>query len=804
MPSLINKDRSGRRGFWIRTLADPVLLYTVLVMMSLMFHYRNRTTTAETYSKFVETIRDLRSSFVYGIVTYVAGWLLFRLYDFMQEHKVIGTIGFIAVSAAVLMGADAAIYRGYATYPIDWMVWMLTPQESMTYNGYYALSVFLLFFMFMATVIYYFTRVRYRILMNFLIFIIPFAIYGKEYEKMPIGFIILLAVGYMLLMVTFRQLSDSEKVTVVEKPETWKAVAVYTVIFALVSTLLPKPEIEADRTYIESLINAEAFTDRLDALLNAFRDSSDGTQFRGRGGNAPVYYSDSTLPLDIKIDTYSTYNFGDDGWYVGDSDDHYAVCEELPVNINHNGDTPNALFLAAGLDSSFAAKYGLEEYAGRILDMPEERKINFYAVRSAAKAPVPEGAHTLDSTSFGSELCNMRSGVVMTDLNTSFRSGEKFTFTFRPEGFFEKQENCEIVDMLGSREDYADMIKDAYAILFDEYKNFSGDKAGEYYERLNDACCDLNFTSKYMDDIMTDLLDYGNSERIRQLAEEVTAGDRTDYEKAKTLEYYFINNDYRYDLNYIPPAGDNIEDFLFDKKVGVCREYATGMVLMARSLGIPARYCEGFRMQEEADPKSVGARYMYNQTGIDVNYTAQRNNGHYGFLVTDNDRHGFPELYIKGYGWKVFEPTMTAGSQNTDQKGRTTSGLSRMGLFILAAAVLALLLMIAWPVLSHKLFMFINRRRQPAEQVKACMHRICKIYGAGSEYTSQEAAALAAQLSGADVSGVAALFDKAAYGDAELDSKDAERAATEYVKAYEALRDAKRAARKERRRKRAV
>ena len=72
-------------------------------------------------------------------------------------------------------------------------------------------AFYLLFVLFMGSVIYYFTRVRYRIFMNFLIFIIPFSIYGKEYEKMPTLFIILLAVGYILLMVYYRQLHGYRK-----------------------------------------------------------------------------------------------------------------------------------------------------------------------------------------------------------------------------------------------------------------------------------------------------------------------------------------------------------------------------------------------------------------------------------------------------------------------------------------------------------------------------------------------------------------------------------------------------------------
>jgi len=802
MPSTITNDRSGRKGFWLRTLADPVLLYTVLVMMSLMFHYRDRSTTAEQLSKFAEDMRELRSSFVYGAVTYVAGWLLFRLYDFMQKHKVIGTVGLIAVSAAVLWGVDWCIWKGYEKYPLDWTVWMLSPQDTMSFNKYYAFSVFLLFFMFMATVIYYFTRVRYRILMNFLIFIIPFAIYGKEYEKMPIGYIILLAVGYMLLMVTFRQLSDNDRCVVVGKSETWKAVAVYTVIFALVSTLIPKPEVEAERSYIESLINAEAFTDRLDAMLNVFRDKADGSQFRGKIGNATVYYSDALEPLDLKTDTFSTYDFATDGWSRSDLDTYYSDSDSIPIKIAHNGGTANAVLLAAEIDQDFAERYDLEDYAGRILDMPEERTATFYTIRDDAfAAPVPEGADALLDTNHNNQLGKMRSGVLIALEGDSVNRAERFRYSYMPEGFFENEENARIVDMLGSREDYDQMIKDAYSIVYGEYKDYHGSD-DEYSDRLYEASCALNFSSKYIDDVETVLLDYGNNEQIRQLAEEITAGDATDYEKARTLEYYFLNNGYRYDLNYNKPSGENVVDFLFDTKVGVCYEYATAMVLMARSLGIPARFCEGYRMQEMAEPGSVPAMFVYNTTGINV--SAMASSGQWpGYVVSGNDAHGFPELYIRGYGWKVFEPTMTAGDQ-TNTERRTTNGLSRMGLFILAAAVLALLLMIAWPVLSHKLFMVINRRRQPADQVKACMHRICKLYGVGGESTSHEAAALAAAYSGADVSVTASLFDKAVYGGAEMTRSDAEEAVKEYVKAYEALRDTKKAARKERRRKQAV
>ena len=66
------KKSSGLREFLIRTLADPVLLYTVLLIMSIMYHYRSSL------------------AFAYGALAYVAGWFVFRVFDFVCKHHIIG------------------------------------------------------------------------------------------------------------------------------------------------------------------------------------------------------------------------------------------------------------------------------------------------------------------------------------------------------------------------------------------------------------------------------------------------------------------------------------------------------------------------------------------------------------------------------------------------------------------------------------------------------------------------------------------------------------------------------------------
>jgi hypothetical protein len=75
-----------------------------------------------------------------------------------------------------------------------------------------------------------------------------------------------------------------------------------------------------------------------------------------------------------------------------------------------------------------------------------------------------------------------------------------------------------------------------------------------------------------------------------------------------------------------------VDYFLFDSKQGFCDYYATAMVVLARSAGIPARPAFGFA------------------TG-----TFDPSQGKY--TVLQSDAHAWPELYFPGIGWVEFEPT---------------------------------------------------------------------------------------------------------------------------------------------------
>ncbi|WP_318618136.1 transglutaminase domain-containing protein [Sporosarcina sp. YIM B06819] len=128
-------------------------------------------------------------------------------------------------------------------------------------------------------------------------------------------------------------------------------------------------------------------------------------------------------------------------------------------------------------------------------------------------------------------------------------------------------------------------------------------------------------------------------QRVRELAEEITAEHDNVYEKAKAIEKYFSQNGFVYTQQdvAIPKAGeDYVDQFLFDTKSGYCDNFSTSMVVMLRALDIPARWVKGFA------PGNI----ILNDAGERV------------FQITNNEAHSWVEAYMPGIGWMPFEPTI--------------------------------------------------------------------------------------------------------------------------------------------------
>ena len=135
-------------------------------------------------------------------------------------------------------------------------------------------------------------------------------------------------------------------------------------------------------------------------------------------------------------------------------------------------------------------------------------------------------------------------------------------------------------------------------------------------------------------------------QRVRDLAQEITMNSETVYDKARAVEDYFERNDFEYSLTNIPvPEEDQdyVDQFLFETKRGYCDNFSTSMVVLLRSLDIPARWVKGFNEGVQVD--SNGETEVYE--------------------ITNNNAHSWVEAYMPGVGWMLFEPTIgfTGSSQ---------------------------------------------------------------------------------------------------------------------------------------------
>ncbi|MBR4627995.1 MAG: transglutaminase domain-containing protein [Ruminococcus sp.] len=756
--------RSPVADYLIKTVFDPVLWYTVIALSAIMYHYY-----------------DLYA-FRFTVAAFAVSYTLFRLFDYINKHRLIGTVLYIAAGYLFFAATQEFISRGYQYYEklmnnrsMSYGLWFITPQLALDYNVWYSCATFMLFSFFMCSVIYYFTRIRYRVFMSFLIFMIPFIIYGKEYELMEIPYVVLLLTGYIFLMVYCRQLRGDAETVVVRKKQLFASAGVFTVIFAIIASVVPKPQIKEDREAIETLIAAEKFTDRLVATLSAFRGTSSGGQFRRVSSNTRLYLAKSDEPLHFKVRTMTYYDYAYDTWSASQSDSRDSrEITALPATLDiPSGKLAESILLAAKLDSDFAQTYGLTEFTGKEIKLPEERSVTLYSVFDSGKAvPVPQYARSVTDSSYTGDYLQMISGPLLTT-GPSIRNNDDFTFTYSADTFFSDSTNKAFIDAL-SGSDYRRLLMEAEYILDAEMTEAYHEGEAERYSSAKSALKIIeNERTVYQS--AQEQLNYDDHERIRKLAASVTSGLPTEYEKARALEMYFFNNDYNYDLNYLKSQGENVESFIFNTKRGVCFEYATAMILMARSCGIPARYCEGYNMQT-----------LFPNSKLGTNYT-----------ITAMDAHAYPELYIKGYGWTVFEPTISDGTLTEQrEEGKESNGLARAGVILLIASLLALTAYIVSPFVIHKIFISRCRRKSPEKAAIAVMLRICRVYSISPENTSQEAEAYVKDYSGADISEAVVLFDAAAYGEAKLSPADREKLIGIYITSYEAYRETRKRSRR--------
>ncbi|MEK5133055.1 transglutaminaseTgpA domain-containing protein [Bacillus sp. FSL W8-0645] len=128
-------------------------------------------------------------------------------------------------------------------------------------------------------------------------------------------------------------------------------------------------------------------------------------------------------------------------------------------------------------------------------------------------------------------------------------------------------------------------------------------------------------------------------ERVKTLANSLTETKDNMYDKAKAIEDYLGSAKFSYETQNVAVPSRNedyVDQFLFDTMIGYCDNFSSSMIVMLRSIGIPARWVKGY---------TSGQLYETQMDGNNV------------YEVTNNNAHSWVEVYFPNRGWVTFEPT---------------------------------------------------------------------------------------------------------------------------------------------------
>ncbi len=121
-------------------------------------------------------------------------------------------------------------------------------------------------------------------------------------------------------------------------------------------------------------------------------------------------------------------------------------------------------------------------------------------------------------------------------------------------------------------------------------------------------------------------------------------------------DYLKENTKYSISPGRTPAGKDFVDYFLFENQKGYCVHYASAATMLFRTMGIPARFVEGYYAS-------------YSDIG-DAKKISEKN---YELYLKDSNAHAWTEIYISGYGWVPVEVTSgyIAGDSNEEEETPT-------------------------------------------------------------------------------------------------------------------------------------
>lgn len=549
---------------------------------------------------------------------------------------------------------------------IEFIKWFFSGSEAVetTFDFIFTLTVLVCFFFTSAA--YYFTKVIYRSSIVTLISLIPFALAVKTATAMPYGYpAIMSAVNIIVFVYNARKnlLNDA-------KPKGNTTFVVYTdftVAVILLALLLPKPSVTP---YYE---NFKELTDKFQIggsneqrYTGEYKNMSGNTDLLRRGENVLIYIVNTDSPVYMKTQVFDIYDREKGGWVEADEMSGSKRWRETAPLLSYEK-------LSEAINSLYENGMEQSDYLDKLSGIAEKES---YALVYTQNYPSVYVLAPLRATDLTLSNINTRfnartdDGEIFTNLYY-LPENASYTIRYYTEDIFEQLVSRGLCDV-----DFIDYDMELYRAWI-----YAISMDMEEEAEVIDAFFDSHiYAEEYAEKTVTEV-----SPEIQALADELTEGMEYDYQKAQAIQQYFYSNGFVYDLNYEPPEeSDTPEFFLFESKKGICSDFATAYTLLARAAGLTVRYVEGFVMQSAENTPQL--HYIYTDTA-----------------------HAYPEVYITGAGWQIYEPTpadLTAPRVSTENQENKTDPLAILFTAIIAVAVIGIfiLLIILYPKIAEGMF----------------------------------------------------------------------------------------------------
>jgi transglutaminase-like putative cysteine protease len=649
-------------------------------------------------------------------------------------------------------------------------IWFLSGDSLVASKPQYLAAFTLSFSFFISAVTYYFGVHVYRKHWLVLIGILPFILFVKLSVTIPIWIIITVTgIELFIYLAKLREGYDKKEI-LAGKKSVLKVYGDFAVALVLAVALIPKP-------------TETPFWEEFEDILGQFTLSyqgedglSEGLSLRsGNADNAALapnrlLYTMATGSFHaeyLKLQSFPYYNADGDYWYILDENlenSHsfynfpeisYSILEELADE-------------AIKRDSTILERYGVS-----FSRLPEGVYTATITAQNHSSPVIPAPSRTthinvIRASSNSFSPTRLFGGGIVSSLTPT--GTDRFTVSYY----------TDITNGKGLNPSFRAMGTETYGA-------FLNDLATAQEERSFTRDVARFISSEYQEAIDWRHFNSYQSESLRELSDEITAGLTDDYDKAKAIERYFHENGFSYNLTYNAPI-DTPEYFVFTDKVGSCSDFATAYTILAGFAGLSVRYTEGYI------PREVSyEQYLEVSAENEIDNSVRFPDNMHFYTISSHDAHAYPEVYIGGM-WVRFEPTVggpAAGDFETAATA-TDNTAERLAyvIFFSGAGAAAILFVLLRPKMAEAIFRirlrFVLRRNGSKEALRLMFSRICKKINNKMEIPtdSQTVFEVAETVKdSADITPIIAPLSAAVFGEAEITGEM-------YEKAYGCYRNA--------------